>query len=464
MLDKKIVRQLVKIFGKENVLTQHKDLVFYQYDASLDRGMPDAIVFPTSAEQIVALVKLAREHHIPLIPRGSGSNLSGGTIAIWGGIIIQLSKMNRILEIDLENRCAVVEPGIYNLDLQNALAPHKFYFAPDPASQRVATIGGNVAENAGGPHCIKYGVTVNHIMGLEIVTSDGEMMTLGGKTEQAMGYDLMSLIIGSEGTLGIVTKVIVKILPLPEAVKTMLAIFSSMEQAANSVSKIISSGIIPSTLEMMDKPIIQTVEAAHHLGYPMDAEAVLLVELDGPAAGMKPQADEIKRICQKNGAYKIEAAETSDQRDALWKGRRLSFGSLTMLQPSVMIADGTVPRSKVPAVLKKVMEICDNYQLKVGNVFHAGDGNLHPFILFDDRNPADTDKVKKACDEILAVCIQQGGTISGEHGIGLEKKGAMKVLFNDQEIAAMKAIKNVFDPDGIFNPNKIFPVTEVDNL
>ncbi len=464
MLDKKIIKHLHKIFGKENVLTQHKDLVFYQYDASLDRGMPDAVVFPRSTEQIVALVKLAREHRIPLIPRGSGSNLSGGTIPIWGGIIVQFSHMNRILEIDLDNRCAVVEPGVYNLDLQNALAPHKFYFAPDPASQRVATIGGNVAENAGGPHCIKYGVTVNHILGLEIVTPDGEMLMLGGKAEPLTGYDLMSLIIGSEGTLGIVTKVIVKILPLPEAVKTMLAIFSSMEQAANAVSEIIASGIIPSTLEMMDKPIIQTVEAMHHLGYPMDAEAVLLVELDGPVAGMESQADEIKKICQKNGAYKIEAAETSDQRDALWKGRRLSFGSLTMLQPSVMIADGTVPRSKVPAVLKRVMEICDHYQLKVGNVFHAGDGNLHPFILFDDRNPVDKEKVKQACDEILAVCIQQGGTISGEHGIGLEKKGAMKMLFTTEEIAAMKAIKNVFDPDGIFNPNKIFPMTEVDNL
>ncbi len=464
MLNKKIIKQLQKIFGKSAVLTEKKDLVFYQYDASLDRGMPDAVVFPHTVDQIVALVKLAKEHHIPLIPRGSGSNLSGGSIAIWGGIIVQFSHMNRILEIDLDNCCAVVEPGVYNLDLQNALAPHKFYFAPDPASQRVATIGGNVAENAGGPHCIKYGVTVNHILGLEIVTAEGELLQIGGKTEQQPGYDLMSLLIGSEGTLGIVTKVIVKILPMPEAVKTMLAIFSSMEQAANAVSEIIARGIIPATLEMMDKPIIQTVEAMHHLGYPMDAEAVLLVELDGPIAGMESQAEEIKQICRSHGANKIEAAETGDQRDALWKGRRLSFGSLTMLQPSVMIADGTVPRSKVPAVLKRVMEICDHYQLKVGNVFHAGDGNLHPFILFDDRNPMDKEKVKQACDEILAACIEHGGTISGEHGIGLEKKGAMKLLFTNDEIAAMKRIKEVFDPDAIFNPNKIFPVTEADSL
>ncbi len=464
MLDKKVLKRVQKIFEKENVLVHHKDLVFYQYDASLDRGMPDAVVFPRSVEQIVELVKLAGEYNISLIPRGSGTNLSGGSIAIWGGIIIQFSHLNRILEIDVENRCAVVEPGVYNLDLQNALAPHGFYFAPDPASQRVSTIGGNVAENAGGPHCLKYGVTVNHILGLEVVTADGDILQIGGKAEQYPGYDLMSLLIGSEGTLGIVTKAIVKILPLPEGIKTMLAIFNSMGQAAKAVSDIIAQGIIPATLEMMDKPIIQTVESTHHLGYPLDAEAVLLVELDGPTAGMESQADEIKKICKKNGAYKIESAETSDHRDALWKGRRLSFGSLTMLQPSVMIADGTVPRSKVPAVLKQVMEICGKYELKVGNVFHAGDGNLHPFILFDDRNPVDTDKVKKACDEILDVCIKEGGTISGEHGIGLEKKGAMKVLFNNQELLAMQGIKHVFDPRGILNPNKIFPITEVDNM
>lgn len=464
MLDKKIIKQLHKIFNKEDVLLHAKDRFFYQFDASLDRGMPDAVVFPRSTDQIVQLVKFCRQQNIPLIPRGSGSNLSGGSVACWGGIIIQFSHLNKILEIDIENGCAVVEPGVYNLDLQNALAPQGFQFAPDPASQRVSTIGGNVAENAGGPHCIKYGVTVNHILGLEIINADGDLLQLGGKAEAYPGYDLQSLLIGSEGTLGIITKIIVKIIPLPEGIKTMLAIFSSMDQAATAVSDIIASGIIPSTLEMMDKPIIQTVETTHHLGYPMDAEAVLLMELDGPIAGMESQAEEIIAICKKNGAYKIETAATNEQRDSLWKGRRLSFGSLTMLQPSVMIADGTVPRSKVPAVLKKVMEICDNYGLKVGNVFHAGDGNLHPFILFDDRNPKDKEKVIKACEEILDECIKVGGTISGEHGIGLEKKQSMKALFTEAELTAMKDIKTVFDPAGVFNPNKIFPVTERDNI
>ena len=464
MLNKKVFKKLRKIFGAENVLSRFKDLVFYQYDASLDKGMPDAVVFPTKTSQIIELVHLCHEHKIPLIPRGSGTNLSGGTVAIWGGIIIQFSKMNKILEIDTENHCAVVEPGVYNLDLQNELAPYGFYFAPDPASMCVSTIGGNIAENAGGPHCLKYGVTFNHILGMEIITPNGQLIQLGGKAHYHPGYDLMSLIIGSEGTLGIVTKAIVKILPVPESVKTMLAIFNCMEQAAKAVTHIISKGIIPATLEMMDKPIIQTVESTHHLGYPADAEAILLLELDGPIAGMDDQAEEIMEVCRHSGAHKIEVAKTSQQRDSLWQGRRLSFGSLTMLEPSIMIADGTVPRSKVPAVLNKVMDICRKYSLRVGNVFHAGDGNLHPFIVFDDRNANEKAKVIKASEEILEECIRVGGTISGEHGIGLEKKSSMKVIFNENELRAMKQMKQVFDPEELLNPNKIFPVTEVDSI
>ena len=464
MIKKKTIKRLRKIFGTKNVLTSYKDRVFYQYDASLDRSLPDAIVFPENTDQIVKLVNLCRGENVPIIPRGSGSNLSGGTIAIWGGIILQFSRMNRILEIDLENQCAVVEPGVYNLELQQALAPHGFYFAPDPASQRVSTIGGNIAENAGGPHCIKYGVTSNHVLGLDIVTGDGKILQLGGKLEQSPGYDLIGPLIGSEGTLAIITKAILKILPIPESVKTMQVIFDSMDQAAQTVTAIISRGIIPATLEIMDKPIIQTVEEIHHLGYPTDAEAILLLELDGPQAGMEDQENRIREICLENGAKNFEVAQTDKQRDTLWQGRRLSFGSLTMLQPSIMIADGTVPRSKVPIVLKKVMQICEKYDLKVGNVFHAGDGNLHPFIVFDERNPAQKEKVMKANEEILQACIDVGGTISGEHGIGLEKKAAMRHLFSNDDMQAQLKLKQVFDPSGILNPNKIFPVTEVDNI
>lgn len=464
MLDKKVIKKLYKIVGKNNVLTNNKDLILYQYDASLDRGMPDAVVMPESTDQVVAIIKLCRQLNIPVIARGAGSNLSGGTVPVWGGIILHFARMNRILEIDAENCCAMVEPGVYNLDLQQALVPFDFYFAPDPASQRVSTIGGNIAENAGGPHCIKYGVTSNHILGLEIVTADGEVLQLGGKMEQARGYDMMGLIIGSEGTLGIVTKAIVKILRKPETVKTMLAIFDSMEQAAEAVTGIISQGIIPSTLEMQDKPIIQTVNKIHHLGYPDEAEAVLLLELDGPAAGMDDQVEQISATCKKYGAGKIETAKTNAQRDSLWQGRRLSFGSLTMLKPSIMIADGTVPRSKVPQVLKKVMQICEKYELLVGNVFHAGDGNLHPFIVFDERDAQQREKVIQANEEILQACIDVGGTISGEHGIGLEKKSAMRLLFNIDDLNAMLSVKNVFDRTGILNPNKIFPNMEVDNI
>ncbi|MFZ5516652.1 MAG: FAD-binding oxidoreductase [Candidatus Zhuqueibacterota bacterium] len=463
-MEKKLVKQLRKICGADKVLTDYRDRVFYQYDASLETGLPDAVVFPESTGQVAEVVKLCRERNVPLVARGSGTNLSGGSVAIWGGIILQLSRMNRILEIDVANHCAVVEAGVYNQDLQDALAPHGFYFAPDPASMRVSTIGGNIAENAGGPHCLKYGVTFNHVLGMELVTSDGEVIQLGGKAYDYPGYDLMGLLIGSEGTLGIITQATLKIIPLPENVKTMLAIFNSMEQAAHTVTDIIARGIIPATLEMMDKPIIQTVEATHHLGYPADAEAILLLELDGPAVGMDDQAEEIMAICRQNGSRSIEVAQTSRQRDSLWQGRRLSFGSLAMLEPSIMIADGTVPRSKVPAVLTKVMEICNRYNLKVGNVFHAGDGNLHPFIVFDDRNATEKAKVIRASEEILEECIRVGGTISGEHGIGLEKKPSMKVLFNGTELRAMQQMKQVFDPEDFLNPNKIFPVTEKDSI
>jgi len=463
-MDKKTIKRLKKIFGKEHVMHKEKNLLLYQYDASLDRSLPEAVVFAQNREQIAHLACLCFEENIPLIARGAGSNLSGGTIPIMGGIILQLSLMNRILEIDTENQCAVVEPGVYNLALQQALAPYGFYFAPDPASQRVSTIGGNIAENAGGPHCVKYGVTSNHILGVEMVTAEGEILEIGGKAEFIPGYDLLGPVIGSEGTLGIITSAIVKILPLPEETRTMLAVFQSMNKAAHAVTEIMGRGIIPATLEMMDKPIIETVEKIHHLGYPEDAEAILLLDLDGPSAGMDEQEKEITEICRSAGATSVEIAKDGQERDALWQGRRLSFGSLTMLQPSIMIADGTVPRSRVPDVLEKVMEICQKYGLKVGNVFHAGDGNLHPFIIFDERDHVQKEKVLKANEEILRVCVDAEGTLSGEHGIGLEKKSAMRMLFSDEDISAMTDVKKAFDEKMILNPGKIFPSIEVDNL
>ncbi|MEE4312083.1 MAG: FAD-linked oxidase C-terminal domain-containing protein, partial [candidate division KSB1 bacterium] len=382
----------------------------------------------------------------------------------FGGIIISFSKMNRILEVDLENRCAVVEAGVFNLDLQNALAPMGYYFAPDPASQRISTIGGNIAENAGGPHCLKYGVTANHVMGIEAVLADGSIVEFGGKHEDDPGYDVAGLLVGSEGALAIITKATVRINVVTEAVKTMLAIFDDMKKAANAVTDIISRGIVPASLEMMDKPIIQTIEKAHKLGYPADADAVLVIEVDGPGLSTEQEAAEIIDLCEKNGVQEIRIAKDDREREDLWKGRRLSFGTLTQLRPSIMIADGTVPRTKLPEVLDEVIKICKKYDLNVGNVFHAGDGNLHPFIVYDERDAEEKARVFRATEEILRVCVDAGGTISGEHGIGIEKKEAMKMLFTEADFDVMRRVKRAFDPDNMLNPNKIIPVTELDNL
>lgn len=464
MISKKLIRKFQKICGNDGVLFHPQDLILYQYDASIDRALPEVVVFPKTVEDVVEIVKVAHQEHLPLIPRGSGTNLSGGTIPRFGGIVITFSRMNRILEIDLKNRCAVVEPGVFNLDLQKALASLGYYFAPDPASQRVSTIGGNIAENAGGPHCLKYGVTSNHILGLEIVLSDGTILNIGGKIEDNLGYDLKGLLVGSEGTLAIVTKAIVRIKPLPESVKTMLAMFSDMNNAVDTVTEIIANGIIPASLEMMDKPIIQTIETALHLGYPVDAEAILVIELDGLQIAIDVEVEKILKICHQHGVTEVKIAKTDAERDDLWKGRRASFGTLTQLRPSIMIADGTVPRTKLPQVLSRVIQVCEKYSLTVGNVFHAGDGNLHPFILYDERDKKERQRVLQATNEILKICVAAGGTISGEHGIGLEKKQAMKLLFSEQDLDVMKRVKTAFDPYNLFNPNKIFPTTEVDNL
>jgi len=464
MISKKIIKRLQKVCGANDVLYNSRDLMLYEYDASLDKALPDAIVLPESTHEVIGIVKIAHQQRIPLIPRGSGTNLSGGTIPQLGGIVMTFSKMNRILEIDLRNRCAVVEPGVFNLDLQEALKSQGYFFAPDPASQRVSTIGGNIAENAGGPHCLKYGVTANHVLGLEIVLSDGSLMEIGGKAEDPLGYDLNGTLIGSEGTLAIVTRAIVRIKPLPPSEKTMLVVFDSMNRAAIAVTDIIARGIIPASLEMMDKPIIQTIESSLHLGYPADAEAVLVIDLDGFESVIEEDVKTIVAICTNHQAGSIKIARTEKERYDLWQGRRASFGTLTRLRPSIMIADGTVPRSQLPQVLDKILQICAKYTVKVGNVFHAGDGNLHPFIIFDERNEEEKHRVLQATHEILKACVEAGGTISGEHGIGLEKRNAMKLQFTENDLNSMKIIKTTFDPDNLMNPNKIFPLMEVDNL
>jgi glycolate oxidase len=457
-----LVQRLESIVGKGNVVHSRTGLLAYEYDASLARGMPDAVAFAVNTEQVSKLVTLAHREGIPFLPRGSGTNLSGGTVPTSGGIVIELSRMNRILEIDLKNRAAVVEPGVFNLALQEALSPLGYYYAPDPASQRVSTIGGNVGENSGGPLCLKYGVTTNHILGLEVVLPDGAVVQMGGKASDYPGYDLKGVMVGSEGTLGIATKITVRIMRSPEAVKTFLAIYDSVEQAGQTVSDIIAQGIIPATLEMMDKLVIKAVEEAVHAGYPLDAEAVLIIELDGLRHGMDDLEKRIIQICRNNGVRTVDIAASEEDRDRLWAGRRGAFGAVGRLYPSYMVNDGTVPRAQLPRVLKRVAEIGEKYGLPIGNVFHAGDGNLHPLILFDERDKAQLELVKKASYEILRACVEASGTISGEHGIGVEKLDAMWFLFGWKDLNAMWKVKRSFDPGNLCNPGKVLPQMDIE--
>jgi len=453
----KMIEELTKIVGKENILSSETDLLLYGYDASLFKGKPDCIVLPGSTEDVSKIVKFAHGSGIPIIGRGSGTNLSGGTVPTRGGIVLHFSRMNKILEIDIENERVVVEPGIFTLVLKNQLARYGFVYQPDPASEKVSTLGGNFGENSGGPHCLKYGVTTNHILGAEVVLSDGEVIQVGGKTLDNPGFDLIGILVGSEGTLGIATKLVLRIMPKPEAVKTMLAIYNTLEDAGRTVSAIIGDGIVPATLEMLDRLTIKAVEESIHAGFPLDAEAVLLIELDGLKDGMERLAERIMEICKKNNVREVKAAKTEAERTQLWAGRKGAFGAIARLRPNYLVCDGTVPRTKLPEVLTKVMEVGKKYNLVIANVFHAGDGNLHPLILFDERNEEELRKVHLAGSEILKICADAGGTISGEHGIGTEKMKEMFFVFSPQDIAAMKKVKTAFDPNNIYNPGKVLP-------
>jgi glycolate oxidase subunit GlcD len=365
--------------------------------------------------------------------------------------------MNRILEIDLENQRALVETGVLNLDLQNALSPHGYYYAPDPASQKVSTLGGNLAENAGGPHCLKYGVTTNHVLGAEAVLSSGEVLWVGGKAPDPLGYDLLGLLVGSEGTLAIVTKMVVRIMKKPEAVQTFLAIFNRLGDAADTVSAIIGAGIIPATLEMMDQTVIKAIEESIHAGYPLDAEAVLIIELDGLRDGMDRLAARIIEICKDHHVREVKKATSEAEQAQLWAGRKGALGALARLRPNYLLEDGTVPRTRLPAVLKRVVEIGNEHRLQIGIFLHAGDGNLHPTILFDAQNEEERTRVLLAGREILKACVNVGGTISGEHGIGVEKINEMSLLFSEQEFESLRRVKEAFDPTGLLNPGKVIP-------
>jgi glycolate oxidase subunit GlcD len=454
-----LIAKLRQIVGETRVSVSRAETELYSYDASLAKGQPGIVVFPADTREVARVVSVIRQAGLPFVPRGFGTNLSGGTVLVSGGVVICLSRLNRIIDMSPERRCAVVQPGVTNLELQNALAPLGFFYAPDPASQKVATLGGNVGENSGGPRCLKYGVTTNHILGMDVVLSSGEVVRLGGCAYDPPGYDLRGALIGSEGTMGIVTEVTVRILPLPEKIITLLVIYDDIGDAAQSVSDIISAGILPTTLEMMDAPIINAVEDSYACGYPRDAAAVLIVEVEGLSTGLKDQVARISELCRKNHCRDIREAKDDAQRNRLWEGRRGAFGAVARLAPNYLVNDCTVPRTKLPEALARVAEIVARYDFRHGNVFHAGDGNLHPLIFFDSRDANQLKRVKKAGWEIMEACVELGGTISGEHGVGLEKIEAMRLVYSELDFVAQRGLQQAFDPDGLLNPGKVIPLS-----
>jgi glycolate oxidase len=450
--------ELEGILGRGAVLSDPDELMVYESDGlTLFRALADFVVFPTSVEHVSAVVKVANRERLPFVARGAGTGLSGGCLPAEGGIVLSLMRMNRVLEVDYDNQIAVVEPGLVNLHLSWKVGPKGYYYAPDPSSQQACTIGGNIANNSGGPHTLKYGVTTNHVLGLEVVMPDGEIVWLGGKTRESQGYDLVGVFVGSEGTFGIATKIVVRILKKPQAVKTVLAVFDQVDHASAAVSEIIARGLVPAAVEMIDQLTIGAVEDAFGCGYPRDAAAALLVELDGLAVGMDTQAERIVAACRECGAREVRTAKDEAERQLLWKGRKSAFGAYGRVSPAYMVMDGVIPRTKLPDVLRRVNEIVDAHGLRVGNVFHAGDGNLHPNILYDPRKAGEEARVVAAGAAIMKVCADVGGSISGEHGIGLEKADFMSFIFSAADLALMQRLKHAFNPDGLCNPGKVFP-------
>lgn len=451
------VAELIRLVGEEAVIWHRDRLVAYDCDAfTIARAIPRAVVLPTSTEQVVAVVRLAWAHGMPIVPRGSGTGLAGGTLCGPDCLMICTSRMNRILALESANRRALVEAGVVNLALGQAAEPFGLAYAPDPSSQMACTVGGNVANNSGGPHTLKYGVTTNHVLGLELVLPDGEVVWLGGEEERD-GYDLVGLVVGSEGTFGIVTRVLVRLIPLPQSVITLLAVYQSVEAASESVSDIIGAGMLPAALEMMDQVVIRAVEEAFHFGFPLDAAAVLIIELDGPEPGLAGQAQAVEAICRARGAREIRQARDQAERALLWKSRKRAIGALGRYAPSHATQDGVIPRSKLPEVLAEIARIARTHRLLIANVFHAGDGNLHPVVLFDDRDSEQVQRVLAAGSQILAKCVAVGGSISGEHGIGIEKLEAMSLMFSLEDLALMRSLRALFDPLGRINPGKALP-------
>jgi glycolate oxidase len=453
-----ILRELEELLGTEAVLSNTEDVIMYEYDGSVEKARPEAVVFPVNTEQVSRIVKIAAKHDVPIVGRGAGTGLSGGALARGGGIMIVFAKMNQILEIDLENARAVVQPGVVNFDVTRAVEHAGFYYAPDPSSQKACTIGGNVSENAGGPHTLAYGVTTNHVTGLELVLPDGEVVRIGGKLSDALGYDLCGLFVGSEGTLALVTEITVKLSRKPEAVKTLLAIFDSVDDATETVVEMTSCGITPAACEMMDGWTLGAVEDYVHAGFPRDSAAVLLIEVEGLREAVGTQAEAVEQVCKAHHAREVRIARDERERELLWKGRKNAFGALGRLAPSNYVLDGVIPRSKLPQALRRIAEIGKQYGFSIGNIFHAGDGNLHPLVLYDPRDSEQFEKALRASADIIRYCVEIGGALTGEHGVGMEKSELMPLLFSDDDFDLMRRIRDAFNPEARLNPGKVFPL------
>jgi len=457
-MDVKLIRELERVLGREGVLSRPEDLQLYEYDGSVEEGRPECIVFPRGKDHVVEIVKLAKRFDVALVGRGAGTGLSGGALARRGGITVAFSRMNQILCIDAANLRAVVQPGVVNLDLSRAAEPYGLYFAPDPSSQKACTIGGNVAENSGGPHTLAYGVTANHVTGVEIVLPDGEVARLGGAETETPGYDLTGLFVGSEGTFALITEITVRLLRLPEKVRTLLAVFETVEDATESVVEITARGITPAACEMLDGWTLRVLEEFVHAGFPTDCAAVLLLEVEGVREAVEEQAAGIAEVCMQHHAREVRRAKDAAERDLLWKGRKNAFGAVGRLSPSYYVLDGVIPRTKLTATLRRIAEIGERYHFRIGNIFHAGDGNLHPLILFDQRDRAEFERAVAAAGEIIQFCVEMGGALTGEHGVGMEKNELMPLTFSEDDLELMRQVRAAFNPDGRLNPDKVLPL------
>ena len=455
------LEELRRILGPHGLISSPEEIKTYECDGLTNfRVVPSAVVLPDSAEQVQAVVRVCHRERIPFVARGSGTGLSGGALPVKGGIVIGLARMKRILQVDLPNARIVVEPGVINLEVTGRVAAADFFYAPDPSSQSVCSIGGNVAENSGGAHCLKYGFTTTHVLGLEVVLPDGSLVHMGGKTLDAPGYDLAGVFVGSEGTLGIATKITLRIVKRPECVRTLLAAFNSPTEAGAAVSGIIAAGMLPAAIEMMDNLSIQAAEAAVHANYP-NCGGLLLVELDGPVAEVDALMAHVDQICRQNGAWEIRVAQSDAERALVWKGRKAAFAAMGRISPNYIVQDGVIPRTALPQILSEIEQLSIETGLRVANVFHAGDGNLHPLVLYDRRIAGQEKAAEKLSERILELCIEKGGSITGEHGVGEEKKHMMSKMFAEPDLDTMQRVRCAFDPLQLSNPTKVFPRTRL---